>query len=86
MDFNFKNPSPVWMKRIEEDMLVVTDSGTLEAKAGDWLCYDDISKHVWPISNDYKNQHYAPSSRVPIHPEFPEYAAQDEAQTGSTES
>jgi hypothetical protein len=67
-----KSPSPVWMKRVEEDCKVVTDSGTLQAKAGDWLCYDPISQHVWPTSNVHKNEHYAPASRAVQHPtEYP---------------
>jgi hypothetical protein len=54
-----KLPLPVHMTRVvDEECYVETAEGTMHAAVGDWLCYDEASGHLWPISNDYKESHY----------------------------
>lgn len=63
-----KKPNPVWLVQLDTDAKVETDSGTLNAHAGDFLAHDPISGHVWPVSADYVAQHYDDvAPRTPFH-------------------
>ncbi len=55
-----KKPNPVWMTQQAEPFSVETNEGTLNGKAGDFVAYDPISGHVWPVSANYVAQHYEP--------------------------
>lgn len=53
-----KRPNPVFMTLQTEPFEVVTDSGKLEGVAGDFVAFDPISGHVWPVKASYVDQHY----------------------------
>lgn len=53
-----KRPNPVYLLTLEEPFTVETDNGTMTGEPGDYLVYDEISGHVWPISADYYAAHY----------------------------
>jgi hypothetical protein len=55
-----KKPNPVYMSQVETDFSVDTNEGTMHARAGDFLAYDPISGHVWPVAQSYVGQHYDP--------------------------
>jgi len=54
-----KKPNPVYLERQGEDFTVETNEGPLHGHAGDYLAYDPISGHVWPVAASYVAQHYA---------------------------
>ena len=43
---------------ILHDFVVETNEGTLGAKAGSYVAYDEVSGHVWPVDADYVAAHY----------------------------
>lgn len=53
-----KKPNPVWLLHIDESFTVETNEGVLRGKAGDFVAYDPLSGHVWPVSSAYVAQHY----------------------------
>lgn len=53
-----KRPNPVWMVQLDADARVQTTEGMLTGKAGDFVAYDPISGHVWPVQASYVEQHY----------------------------
>ncbi|HJX75615.1 MAG TPA: hypothetical protein VJ247_04615 [Gaiella sp.] len=53
-----KRPNPVFLLQLDEDAEVETVDGTLTGKAGDFLAFDPISTHVWPVKASYVEQHY----------------------------
>ena len=55
-----KRPNPVWMQQINESFEVVTNEGLMTGKPGDYVAYDPISGHTWPVSAEYVKQHYDP--------------------------
>lgn len=56
-----KKPNPVYMTPQTEDFEVETNEGTLKGKGGDYVAYDPISGHVWPVSKEYVAMHYGPA-------------------------
>ncbi len=55
-----KKPNPVWLLQQSEAFSVKTTEGTLTGKPGDFVAYDPISGHVWPVAASYVAQHYEP--------------------------
>lgn len=53
-----KRPNPVYLVESPEEFTVATNEGTLHGKPGDYLAYDPISTHVWPVSAAYVAMHY----------------------------
>ena len=53
-----RNPSAVSMIAVQSDFEVMTNEGLLRGKAGDYLAYDELSGHVWPVSEEYVGMHY----------------------------
>ncbi len=53
-----KKPNPVWLWQQTSDFTVETNEGTVAGKAGDFLAYDPISRHVCPVASSYVAQHY----------------------------
>lgn len=53
-----KRPNPVYMLKLSSEATVETNEGTLRAHAGDFVAYDPISGHVWPVAASYVAQHY----------------------------
>jgi hypothetical protein len=53
-----KRPNPVFMQKQDEPFQIQTNEGLTTAKAGDWVAYDPISGHVWPVADSYVQQHY----------------------------
>lgn len=56
-----KKPNPVYMVQATEEAQVETTEGTMHASEGDWIVYDPLSGHVWPITDEYRTLHYNPS-------------------------
>lgn len=54
----FKKPNPVYLFQLEENCEVQTNEGILIGNIGDYVAYDPLSNHVWPISSDYVAMHY----------------------------
>jgi hypothetical protein len=55
-----KKPNPVHMRRVDEPFDVETSEGRLGAKPGDFIAYDPLSGHFWPVAADYVALHYEP--------------------------
>lgn len=55
-----EKPNPVWMNQQSEPFSVETNEGLLTAHAGDFVAFDPISGHVWPVAVSYVMQHYEP--------------------------
>lgn len=55
-----KKPNPVLMIEQDKPFLVYTNEGPLSGKPGDFVAYDPISGHMWPVSNEYVQMHYDP--------------------------
>lgn len=53
-----KKPNPVYLVQLPEEFNVQTNEGPLKGKPGDYLAYDPISGHVWPVAESYVQQHY----------------------------
>jgi hypothetical protein len=53
-----KKPNPVWLMGQTDAFEVETNEGRIAGKAGDYLAYDPLSGHVWPVSAAYVAQHY----------------------------
>lgn len=53
-----KRPNPVYMIQVTASCEVETNEGVLTAKPGDFVAYDPISGHVWPVAASYVAQHY----------------------------
>lgn len=54
-----KEPHPVWLVESDVPFSVSTNEGTLNGNAGDYVAYDPMSGHVWPVSAEYVDIHYA---------------------------
>ena len=55
-----KKRSPVYLMQVLEDFQVMTNEGLLGGKPGDFVAFDPLSKHVWPVSKEYVQMHYEP--------------------------
>lgn len=55
---SIKRANPVYLVPLEEAVVVETNEGPLTAQAGDFVAYDPISGHVWPVAASYVAQHY----------------------------
>jgi len=53
-----KKPGVVWMEKVVEPFEVETNNGLMSADAGDFVAFDPISGHVWPVSDEYVAIHY----------------------------
>ncbi len=53
-----KLPNPVYMIQQDEAFEIETNEGVLGGKPGDFVVYDPISGHVWPVAASYVGQHY----------------------------
>ncbi len=53
-----KRANPVYLRQIREPFSVATNEGTLKGNPSDFVAYDPISGHVWPVSALYVEQHY----------------------------
>ncbi len=53
-----KKRNPVYLVPVVEEGIVRTNEGPLSAHIGDFIAYDPISGHVWPVAADYVNIHY----------------------------
>lgn len=53
-----KKRNPVYLREQSSDFDVETNEEVLTGKAGDYLAYDPISGHVWPVTASYIAQHY----------------------------
>lgn len=53
-----KKPNPVHLYQVMHDGQVRTNEGTLGIHAGQYIAYDPISGHVWPVDAAYVEQHY----------------------------
>lgn len=47
-----------WAMQVEQDFDVETNTGKMSAHAGDYVCYDEKSGHVWSIPPSYVEQNY----------------------------
>lgn len=55
----YRKTSVTWAMPIDEPIFIVqTAEGPMTAHAGDYLCYDETSGHVWPIPPSYVEQNY----------------------------
>ena len=53
-----KKRNPVFLRRQTEPFQVQTNEGKLSGNAGDYVAYDPLSGHVWPVSKEYVQLHY----------------------------
>jgi len=53
-----KKRNPVYMIKVDQDFKVDTSEGVMGGRAGDFVAYDPISGHVWPVSAEYVKMHY----------------------------
>ena len=53
-----KRPNRVFLAQIAEEFEVETNEGVVHGRAGDYVAYDPISGHVWPVAASYVQQHY----------------------------
>lgn len=53
-----KRPNPVYMNKQDAEFTVATNEGVLSGHVGDYVAYDPISGHVWPVAASYVAQHY----------------------------
>lgn len=53
-----KRPLPVYLLRWDEEFVVQTNEGVMSGRPGDFVAYDPLSGHIWPIQKGYVEQHY----------------------------
>lgn len=53
-----KKPFPVYLLEQDKPFMVYTNEGPLSGKPGDYVAYDEISGHIWPVSREYVETHY----------------------------
>jgi len=53
-----KKRNPVYLEKQAGPFEVQTTEGVLTGKPGDFLAYDPISGHVWPVAASYVAIHY----------------------------
>ena len=53
-----KKPNPVYMVRKSQPFDVETEEGVMHGEPGDYVVYDPMSGHVWPVKADYVEMHY----------------------------
>lgn len=54
-----------------QEFTVQTNEGVLAAPFGDYVCHDPKSGHVWPISAEYVEMHYAFGEAPASDPDVP---------------
>ena len=54
-----KKDNPVYMYQMDRPFKVATKEGDLDGRAGDWLAFDPLSGHTWPVAAYYVALHYS---------------------------
>lgn len=53
-----KEAHPIFLMLSDAPFTVSTNEGTLSGNAGDYVAYDPMSGHLWPVSAEYVDMHY----------------------------
>lgn len=61
-----KNPSVVFVKRLEAEFTVLTDAGPLKAPAGSYVAHDPVTGQFWPLSELYLDLHYRTATQEEV--------------------
>jgi hypothetical protein len=76
-----KKPNPVYLLEQETQFVVQTNEGPLRGLPGDFVAFDPISGHVWPVKRAYVEWHYEPFHTT----EADEVEIEDEVEEEETE-